>query len=74
MEVLKIMSTNNKNIPDFLDRVYHARKDGIIIAFDESEALIRYDDQTEAWVRLKKLDLPNGRRIGLISTGNHYQA
>jgi hypothetical protein len=51
------MSTDTRNIPDFLDRVTHARKDGIVIAFDESEALIHYDDLSQEWVRFERIRL-----------------
>lgn len=46
-----------KDSPDFLDRVYHSRKDGTVIAFDESEALIRFDDGKEQWIRFEKIRL-----------------
>jgi hypothetical protein len=46
-----------KDNPDFLDRVYYARKDGTVLAFDESEALIRFDDGKEQWIRFEKIRL-----------------
>lgn len=51
------MSAKTKNIPDFLDRVAYNRKDGIILAFDESEALIEFDDKTQEWVKFERIRL-----------------
>lgn len=64
------MPKKKKYVPQFYDRVLHARKDGTVLNFDDAEVLIEYDDGVQDWVRIQYVRL---QHRGLPSYGKYFK-